>query len=178
MQACYGLLGSLGRYFIEFRSLLFFQPVKWISHIPHFDLFEQLKLVHSQNESVRMVVNETLARIQANMISMLLLGSCGKLSYASLGGAAHLIRSVVSSIPLTEELRSSAVGALKNEQFRLGDDARHVVLNALEGVVRNKITVEGLTRLLEQIWELHQLDEVESLETSDAVVRVIKRFSQ
>ena len=112
------------------------------------------------------------------MLSMLLIGSCGQLSYAALGDAAHLLRSVVSSTPPTEELRASAINALKNEQFRLGDDARQVVFNALEGVVRNEVQVEGLTLLLEQTWELHQLDEVESLETSDVVKRFVKRFSR
>lgn len=109
---------------------------------------------------------------------MLLLGACGKLSYVSLEDAAKLIGSVVTAIPPTEELRTSAVNALKDEQFRLGDDATHVVLSALEGVVRNEVTVEGLTRLLEQIWELHQLNEIENLEASDVVMRFVKRFSR
>jgi hypothetical protein len=109
---------------------------------------------------------------------MLLLGACGKLSYNSLAGSAQLIRSVITAMPPTEELRSSAINALKNEQFRLGEDSTHVVLSALEGVVRNEVTVEGLTRLLEQIWELHQLNEVESLETTDVVMRFVKRFSR
>ena len=112
------------------------------------------------------------------MISMLLLGSCGKLSFISLGDAAHLIFSVVRCTPPTEELRSSAINALKNEQFRMGDDARHVVLSALEGVVRNEVTVEGLTCLLEQVWDIHQLDEIESLEVTDVVARFVKRFSR
>lgn len=136
-----------------------------------------VKLAHSQNEGVRQVALDATLRLQANMISLLLLGSCGKLSYTSLSGAAQLTRSVITAMPPTEELRSSAINALKDEQFRLGDDARHVVLSALEGVVRNEVTVEGLARLLEQIWELHQLDEVESLEASDVVMRFVKQFT-
>ena len=109
---------------------------------------------------------------------MLLLGACGKLSYASLGDASQLIVSVITAMPPTEELRSSAINALKNEQFRLGDDSTHVVLSALEGVVRNEVRAEGLTRLLEQVWELHQLNEVENLEVSDVVLRFVRRFSR
>ena len=111
------------------------------------------------------------------MVSILILASCGKLSFTAIGGASHLLISVVRSTPPTEELRASAINALKNEQFRLGDDARHVVLSALEGVVRQEVNAEGLTRLMEQIWELHQLDEVESLEASDVVARFVKQFS-
>ena len=81
-------------------------------------------------------------------------------------------------MPPTEELRTSAINALKDEQFRLGDDARQVVLSALEGVVRKEVSVEGLARLLEQIWELHQLDEVENLEASDVVMRFVKQFTR
>lgn len=109
---------------------------------------------------------------------MLLLGTCGKLSYSSLVSAAQLLLSVITAMPPTEELRSSAVNALRNDKFRLGDDAIHVVLSALEGVVRGEVTVEGLARLLEQIWELHQLDEVENLAASDVVMRFVKRFSR
>lgn len=112
------------------------------------------------------------------MLAMLLIGSCGRLSFAALSDAAHLLKSVVSSTPPTEELRSSAVEALKTEEFRLGDDARQVVFNALEGVVRKEVSVEGLSLLLEQIWELHQLDEIESLESSDVVNRFVQRFSR
>jgi hypothetical protein len=109
---------------------------------------------------------------------MLLLGSCGRLNYATLGHAAYLIRSAVRAIPPTEELRTSAINALKSEQFRLGDDARHVVFNVLEGLVRGEVSVEGLTLVLEQMWELHQLDEIEIVEASDVVARFVKRFSR
>ena len=111
------------------------------------------------------------------MLAVLLIGSCGQLTFAALSDAAHLLRTVVSSNPATDELRSGAVEALKTEEFRLGDEARQVVFNALERVFRNEVPVEGLTLLLEQIWELHQLDEIESLDTSDVVKRFIQRFS-
>lgn len=111
------------------------------------------------------------------MLAMLLIGSCGQLNFAALGDAAHLLKSIVINTPPTAELRSSAVEALKTEEFRLGDDARQVVFNVLEGVVRNEVSVEGLTFLLEQTWELHQLDEIESLDTSDVVKRFVQRFS-
>jgi len=135
-----------------------------------------LKLTQSQNESVRNFVLETVSRFQPGILSTLLLGCCGQMSYACLGDAAHLLRSVVRSTPPTQELRTSAIETLKNEQFRLGDEARQIVFNALEGVVRNEVSVEGLALLLGQTWELHQLDEVESLESSDVVKRFVKRF--
>jgi hypothetical protein len=135
-------------------------------------------LTQSQNESLQALAQETLSTVQASMLSMLLLGACGKLSFAVLGDAAHLICSILTALPTTEETRSSVVNALMHEQFRLGDDARHVILTKLEGVVRNEVTLKQLTSLLEQNWELHQLDELESLETSDVVIRFIKRFGR
>lgn len=135
-------------------------------------------LTQSRNESLQALAQETLSTVQASMLSMLLLGSCGKLSFAVLGDAAHLICSILTALPPTEETRLGVINALMHEQFRLGDDARHVTLTTLEGVVRSEVTVKQLTSLLEQNWELHQLDELESLETSDVVIRFIKRFSR
>jgi len=137
-----------------------------------------LKLTQSPNENIRQVVLETLSRKQANIIAMILLGSCGYLGFAALVDAAHLLKSVVTCIAPTEQLRSDAVNLLKTEQFRLGDDARQVVLNAIEGVVRNEVQIEGLQTLLEQTWELHQMDDAEDLETTDVVHRFIKQFSR
>jgi hypothetical protein len=119
---------------------------------------------------------ETMSRIQASMVSMLLLGACGKLSYVVLGEAASLCHAAICTVPPTEELRTSAINALRSEQFRLGDDAGQVVFNALEGVARNEVSVELLKLILEQMWELHQLDEIESLELTDVVARFVKRF--
>ena len=93
-----------------------------------------------------------------------------------IGHAAHLMRSVVCATPPTEEMRSSAIQALKSEQFRLGDEARQVLFAVLEGLVKGEVQLEGFTLVLEQMWELHQLDEIESLECTDVVARFVKRF--
>lgn len=137
----------------------------------------QLKLTRSQNESLRKIIAETIARVQSNMISMLLFGACGKSSYAALGDAAHLAHSLLCCGMLrSQELRANIVDALKTEQFRMGENAREVIVNVLEGIVKGEVSVDGLKFMFEQMWELHQLDEIESLETTDVVARFAKRF--
>lgn len=138
----------------------------------------QLNLTKSQNETVRSAVLETITRVRPTVLSNLILGACGKLSYPALGDAAQLLLSVVRAAPLSEDIRTSATEALNDQQFRLGDEARNVVFGAFEMAIRGELDVTGLTIILEQLWDMHQLNEVESLETSDVVARFVKRFSR
>lgn len=135
-------------------------------------------LTQSENDTLRNAVLETITRVRPTVVSSLLLGTCGRLSYPALGDAGQLLLSVVSVAPLTEETRASAIEALKDPQFRLGDEARNVVFGALEMVIMKEMDASSLAIILEQLWDMHQLNDVESLETSDVVARFVKRFSR
>lgn len=135
-----------------------------------------MKFSQANNENVRNVVLDTLSRSQPKIISMLILGFCGNLSYSILERSAQFLQAVIGAAPATEELRLSAINALKNEQFRLGEDARHIVLSVFEGLANGDVSVEKLKVVLEHMWELHQLEEIESPETCDVVARFVKQF--
>jgi len=144
------------------------------------DFLESLvKLINSHNDEVRQIVSEAFQRIRGNLLTMLLLGSFGKISYSAIKDVSLLLHSLLrSGACSSSESRLILISALTHKYFRLGKIAGNIMLNILERAARNEITSTILTSVLEEIWELHQIDDTHFLENSDVVARFVTRYSQ
>jgi hypothetical protein len=136
-----------------------------------------VKLTQNPSDNVRYVAEEVLSRVRWNIVTMLLVGACGKMNPSILGDAAVLLSSVllVKSASF-EETESQLVQAVRNDQFLLGNNARSVSLGVLMKCTRNEVTSEEIAVFLGNIWELHQIENSEALEGSDVVARFCRKY--
>lgn len=149
--------------------------------------FLEATLILSQSSSndIRRIVDEILSRMWQNIISGLVVGSCGKLRAVNLDDAASLLRRILlvsSSTESTsastsyEETQSNLLQALASEHFLLGNNGRNACLHFLTKSSRSDVTKEVLSKFLHDLWELHQTENAEAVAESDAVAKFCRKY--
>lgn len=133
-------------------------------------------LTQSFSDDVRDVAEEILARVRSNIVTALVVGGCGKLSSATLDSASRLLRRILIASPSSEENQSNLMHSVSNESVFLGPNGKETALHFLLESSRNQNTDEDISEFFHDIWELHQIDTVESLENSDAVLHFCKKY--
>jgi hypothetical protein len=136
-----------------------------------------VKLTQSSSDDVRHIADNIISRVRWDLITTLMVGSCGKLSASNIGQAADLFSTVLTSSPSPQETEAIVVQALTHEGFLLGSDAQRVSLGILLKVSRNEVVATDLAIFLSDVWELHQVEYSESLEGSDAVARFCRKYA-
>ena len=134
-------------------------------------------LTQSSSDDVRHTADNILSIVRCDLITTLLVGSCGKLSASNIGQAANLLSAVLTSSSSPEESDVIVIQALTHEGFLLGTDAQFVSLGVLRKVSRNEVVATDLTIFLGDVWELHQVEYSESLQGSDAVARFCRKYA-
>lgn len=138
-----------------------------------------VQLAESEVEAVRNVSGETLAKVRSNVTVSLVVGCCGKLNATALDHASELLKRLLMMNPSpSEELRSVLVSALSNESVYLGDRGKEVALESLIRSCQSIVSQDDFTRLVHDLWSLHQVETPEALPNSDQVARFCRTYSR
>lgn len=132
---------------------------------------KQMKLsVSSEHESIRQKMTEILSRDRRGMIMALVDGICGKYHQSLLEPSANLLYTAVRSVPPVE-MHMCLLPAIQQSRFRLGEQAQRVALQVLDGCAQGTVPLSTLRNLVQDVWDLHQVDDVEAIADSDIVTR-------
>ena len=132
-------------------------------------------------EYVRLAATEVLSPVTPSIIFAIMAGFCGRFHSAALEPASNLLKVLSCCFVSPEELRSCLSQALNDDDFFLGSKARDVIIHALSTLRRLFSlleTAEGdlVSRLMTDIWELHQCENPRALDGSDAVAKFCKVY--
>jgi hypothetical protein len=109
-------------------------------------------------------------KVRRGVIFEVIDGVCGKFHQTLLELAANLLFSAVRSFP-PPEMRACLLPAIEQETFRLGDHAQRVALQVIDGCGKGTVPLESLRDLVVDVWDLHQVDDLEAIANSDMVLR-------
>lgn len=104
------------------------------------------------------------------MIMAVLDGICGKFHQSLLEPSANLLYAAVRSFP-PAEMHTCLLPAIQQSTFRLGEHAKRVALQVLDGCAQGTVPLSTLRDLVDDVWDLHQVDEVDMIADSDIVAR-------
>jgi hypothetical protein len=135
-------------------------------------------LTESFSNDIRDVAEEIISRVRSHIVTGLVIGSCGKLNSGVLDDAARLLRRILIASPSSEENRANIMQSISNEHIFLGSTGKEVALHFLFRTSRNDNTDEDVSEFFNDIWELHQIETLESLKSSDALVHFCKKYTQ
>lgn len=130
----------------------------------------------SQHALFEAFVNESRARINGGVIDNLLSAACGSCDVSMLHDMAALLITILSTAP-PNDVETHLVTALQSDYFLLGEDARHVTLSVLRKCQRRQMSISALGRFLDELWEIHQVEDTESLPASDIVAGFVRKYS-
>lgn len=130
---------------------------------------EQMKLsVSSEHESIKKTMAEALSRDRKGMIIAVVDGICGKYHRSLLELSADLLYTAVRSFP-PADMHRCLLPAIQQARFRLGEHAQRVALQVLDGCAQGIIPLSTLKDLVDDVWDLHQVEDVEAIADSDIV---------
>jgi len=104
------------------------------------------------------------------MIMAVVDGICGRFHHSVLEPSANLLYAAVRSYP-PAEMHKCLLPAIQQARFRLGEHAQRVALQVLDGCAQGIIPLSTLRELVDDVWDLHQVDDVEAISDSDIVAR-------
>jgi hypothetical protein len=135
----------------------------------------QGRQITSSSEALRLFVTESTERVRDDCLSKLLVGICGKFGYSVLSEASKLFTNLIR-MSTASETRNILVASLLKDFFLLGPEAKDVLL--IQCLRWNEpsiaINQEYASSFLEEIWKLHQVEDVDALPTSDEVARFVR----
>eukprot|EP00523_Entomoneis_sp_CCMP467_P003054 CAMPEP_0168754312 /NCGR_PEP_ID=MMETSP0724-20121128/19433_1 /TAXON_ID=265536 /ORGANISM="Amphiprora sp., Strain CCMP467" /LENGTH=1227 /DNA_ID=CAMNT_0008802781 /DNA_START=397 /DNA_END=4081 /DNA_ORIENTATION=- len=129
------------------------------------------------NEAVQKAMIDNLTQIRKGVVTRLLMGFCGKFVSTLLSPASQLLHTLASKMALRLDFETDMVAILKQEYFLLGDDAKNLTLSVFRGCAQGTISATELETFLCQVWKIHRTDDFSLLPSSDAVARLLQRFS-
>lgn len=130
----------------------------------------------SESQVSKEVVERIVSRIRGTVVATLIAGSCGGLHPTLLDPAATLLYTILRTSS-DEDARSFYEGALQQDQFKLGDTARVASAGFLAKCSTGQNSNVALMEFIEQLWELHQHNELEPVAESDQVVAFLKNLA-
>lgn len=130
----------------------------------------------TESQVLKEVVERIVSRIRGTVVSTLISGACGGLHPTLLDPAATLLYTILRNSP-QEEARAFYEAGLCQDQFKLGDAARLTAASFLSQCCTGQISNVALMEFTEELWELHQHNELEPVAESDQVVAFIKKFT-
>lgn len=140
-----------------------------VLHFPRLFSLTQMKLsVSSEHERVKQIMSESLSRDRRGMIMAAVDGICGKFHQSLLEPSANLLYTAVRSFP-PSEMHTCLLPAIQQSRFRLGEHAQRAALQVLDGCAQGTVPLSTLKNLVDDVWDLHQVDDVEAIADSDIV---------
>ena len=107
-----------------------------------------------------------------------MLGSCGKYEYEVIADVAELLTLLLRTTSTTET-EAYLVSSLRHDHFLLGERARNVALGILmrSGAMQhNPLNISSLALFLQDVWQLHQIENTDALPGSDEVARFLFKY--
>lgn len=87
---------------------------------------------------------------------------------------AELFIATLTSTP-PAELETCLVAALRRDFFLLGDPAKHATMSFFHKFVQQRPNEANFESFLNDLWEIHQVEDSEALPMSDVVERFIRK---
>lgn len=116
----------------------------------------------------------SLSRIRGVTTTRIIAGSCNKFQFTAIADAAELLSVLLKSAP-RPDVEALIISALQNEHFLLGDPSKNLTVAILKRVAADW-TAKYLTSYLEEIWELHQVEDTDALPSSDVVAAFLRKY--
>jgi hypothetical protein len=126
--------------------------------------------VSLSSELIKETMTKALSRDRKGMIMAVVDGICGSYHHSLLAPSADLLYTAVRSFP-PAEMHICLLPAVQQARFRLGERAQRVALQILDGCSQGIIPLSTLKELVDDVWDLHQVDDVEAIADSDIVAR-------
>ena len=76
-----------------------------------------------------------------------------------------------------KDVEASACAALSCSQFKLGDEAKSVVLEVFEKCTVSGYTPANFGNMLADMWDMHQTDDVGAIAGGQAVLEFVQKYS-
>merc|ERR1712157_229633 len=125
------------------------------------------------NTATRSLAGEFNLQFQTSMLSTLLRGICGLFQSFVIPDACRLLYyTLIESSMSEEEFKMITSQGLSQEHFFLGSRARSVVFECCLLLLRKSNTalpLENFESMMADIWHLHRLENIDTIEESDAV---------
>jgi hypothetical protein len=137
-------------------------------------LFSQVNIA-SRKEPIRSLLSHS-PEIAVTVVNNILQGCCGPLERSSIADAANLLHAVLLLSP-EWAAESPVAAALNQEHFKLGHPGILATVQVLQRSVRRKLNNGELTAFLENLWDLHQIEDLDALPNSDAALLFIQLYS-
>lgn len=116
---------------------------------------------------------ESLSRIRYRIVEGLLFGICGAYNHTLIPEAGELMFATLRQTPLVD-IESYLTSALQHDWFRLGDEARRATVLFMLNCAQQNGMVSHMSVVLERIWDIHQVNDSDSLPSSDAVQQLLR----
>ncbi len=115
------------------------------------------------------------AHVRRNTVVAVLAGACGKYDVALLHDVADLLVLTLKCTPLGE-IESHIVSALRQDFFLCGDDAKDATLSFFAKCVLQGWPEDVVPNFLDELWDMHQAEDEDSLHSSDLVARFVNKY--
>jgi hypothetical protein len=111
----------------------------------------------------------------------IIFGMCGKFQCQAIPQAAVLLFALIGTAS-TSETETHLMAALRQNYFAMGDRARTVTLAVLlrsapatfaSPAHQAPLTIANLAQFMNDVWLLHQTDDIDALSGSDEVARFL-----
>jgi hypothetical protein len=163
-------------HFLQFVKVQLTNKVQWKQYTTDYDI-------------------QWITHLFPDIICKLMIGTCGKYNYTVLDNIAELLLLLLQSINLNSnnctqssfmEMELYIFASIRQQYdqiFLIGDHARRVCQQVLFRCCNTTLTNTNtnalleITVLLQDIWQLHQIDEPTALPGSDGVYQFIAKYS-
>jgi hypothetical protein len=125
---------------------------------------------------VKQVTESVISPVRRSIVSISIAGSCGGFHPNVLDPVASLLYVTLRSCPF-EDVQSFLETGLQQESFKLGDIPKRQVASFLERCARGELPSTSPMELFEDLWELHQVEEIESIAESDLAATFVEKYS-
>lgn len=124
------------------------------------------------------ILSDSFSGVSLDVLTRLVGGICGKLDRGLIANAAELIASILTRTPDSHEfdIQMSSI-LLQNGSFCLGKQAELTTLSAFRRCSQGQLSTTELAIFLQDIWDLHQVEDTSVLPFSDQVARFVRRYS-
>jgi len=128
----------------------------------------------SDQQQLCTFLSKSTSRTRSDVIQRLLLGSCGKMNRSLIGEGAELLVTILQGADVNDS-ESAIISALNREVFFLGDSAMDMALSIFRRAARRLVQSKDLAIFLEDVWDLHQVENADALPGSEAVARFLRK---
>mmetsp|Transcript_14196 Transcript_14196/g.30254 ORF Transcript_14196/g.30254 Transcript_14196/m.30254 type:complete len:1153 (-) Transcript_14196:223-3681(-) len=133
-------------------------------------------LGEDRKDSIVSVIENIKRVLQTDILITAITSTCAGISPREvLDPLSGLMRAIVS-ISQWSDIESSVSGGINCGQFQLGDEAKSVALQAFQKCTESEHVPANFRKLISDMWEMHQTDDVGNIAGGEAVLDFIQRY--